>query len=306
MDRTKRIRRINAIKRFAAGEDPDFGNIQEIPSSGQFGNHEIIKTDFDLVFEPGELDEAFSRAANKEWITLVEEAKRRRIPYLFYLDPAKSTVHEKYFGVKTDEFGFIDTPASASLGRAAAEGKVPRNNWSQVKKLEVPAELRTKFGTRHIFTLDLAGERTVIQHSVRFLQGAKGNPARLRRIDLSSGTDPQFTTTYESRHEPARMDAPSALESRLRALERGLDKGIDTYPLLAKTVNRFLTTLDNRIDNLLSEQQAKNPTVKFHGGKQETTDILRQNILRLIIKSLEGELSPLAGSKVYEEEDKLI
>jgi len=306
MNRAKRIRRINALRRFAAGEEPDFEGVLEVPHSGQFGNHEVLKADFDLRFNPDELDEAFMRSANKEWITLVEESKRRQIPYLFFLDPNKATDHEKYFGVKTEEFGFIHTPASATLLQAANEGRVPRNNWSEVKKLEVPPELRTRVGQAYIFTLDRAGERTAIAHSVRFLQGAKGNPDRLRKIDLSSKGDPQFTTTYETRYEPAQEDVAPALQSRVRTLERGLEKSLDAYPLLERTISTFLKTLDTRLDKIISEQQSKNPTVKFHGGRDETMDILRQNVLRLIIKSLEDENSPLAGSKIYEQERKMI
>jgi len=307
MSREKRMRRVRAIK-IAQSEDPfDLNDIPRVSSSGQFGNHELLRTDSELKFDTDNLDELFMQASNKEWITIPDEARRFNIPDLYYLNPSLATSHEKYFGVKT-EYGFLHTPATAALFAAALNGSVPRKNMSEMKALEVPKELRAKVGMDQLFTLDSAGEQIVIGQATNFLLRSKNNPNLMRRFKVDQSGEVEMSTSHSRGlvREPGQHQVSERVDKKLSLLERGLDKGIESYPRLERTVNTFLETLSTRMESLIKEQSNTNRTIRFEGGRDETEDIMRQNILRLLLEALNGDDSPLRGSEVYEQDYKII
>jgi hypothetical protein len=130
----------------------------------------------------------------------------------------------------------------------------------------------------------------------------------MRRFKVDQSGEVEMTTSHSQgiAREPGSAPVSESVEKRLDLLQRGLDKGLDSYPRLERTVNTFLGTLSTRMDSLVKEQQNINRTVRFEGSKKETADILRQNILRLLLEALKSETSPLQGSEVYEQDYRIV
>ena len=191
---------------------------------------------------------------------------------------------------------------------AAIRGSVPRHNPEEMVALEVPAELRNRVGMPYLYTLDSAGERLVIGQAINFLLRSKNRPAQMRRFKVDQSGEVEMTTTHSRGkvREPAQQHVSEKVQKRLDLIQRSMDKGLDSYPRLERTVNTFLGTLSGRMDSLIKEQSNVNRTVRFEGNAEQTMDILRQNILRLLLEALKDENSPLQGSEIYEQDYRMI
>lgn len=316
MNRESRVRRLKAMIKVAqlsnvnaskADDNFDFNSITRVPSDGQFGSQKMIHSDDIDTFETKDLNELFMRAANNEWITPPDRARSLGLSSLYRLDPSIATDHEKYFGIKTDK-GFIHTPATSALFVAAIRGSVPRSDLSQVKVLEVPSELRGRAGMDTIYTLDEAGENRVIGNSVELYLQSGGNTESVRSLNVGKGGEVDWTSTHsQGRHRMPGSKAPSAeVERRMRVVERSVEKSLDSYPRLERTIGTFMDTLSNRMDSLLREQSNVNRSVRFEGSKDEVKDILLQNIFRILMKELKSDHSPLRNAAFYERDYKMI
>lgn len=303
----QRMKKIATLLRAAQVQEPDFSKIPKIPYQGQFGHQKVFRSDSNLEFSSKDLDELFFQAANKEWITIPDEARRKNIPELYYLDPGQASAHEKYFGILT-EYGFVHTPASAALFNAAVQGSVPRKNFNEIKALQVPPEFKSRFDGPYLHTLDSAAEKMIVEQSVDYLLRSKNNPDLLRRMKVNPSGETEFTSSHSRglHMTPGSGPVSDEVTRRISLIEKSLVKGLDSYPRLENTVSRFLETLNTRIDALVSEQQNVNRSIRFEGKKSETEDILRQNIYRLILEALKSDLSPLKGTNSYEQDYKVI
>lgn len=308
MKRENRIRRIEAFADFIKESQQEvtpeaLAALPLVSEDGQFGNHEIFFEDFTLQFNPNDLpfDKQIFWAANKTWISLVADARKKKLPYLYYLNPDKATLHEKYFGIKTDN-GFVHTPATASLFRTASLGLSRRTDLSKLVRLETPSEKTNEVG-QWIVTLAPEAEAARIRSSVENLREVGNRPDLLRRQVLHPGDELGEMTgshTRGPRQNPVGTDVMPDTAKAISLITKSLERDIEKYPRLQSTLSEIKRLLDTRVDALLKEQYAVNRTIRFEGSKEQTAFILKHNLLRIILESLTADGAALQGTNLYE------
>ncbi len=286
--------------------EEDFDDIPELlPTADQWGNHEIIMEDPTMQFDPATINEAISRSMDRRWVTLPTVARRKGITKLYYLDPNRASEYEKYFGIRTDDFGYLHTPATASLNQAATAGSASRNqaksgNDFLVRWLQTPSDYPGSTGQMKFLSLDPESERQVIAASMRLLEEAHERPDLMRRMRVGPDGLVETTTSHSRgvREVPYGEEVSPELQRRLDLYERGMSKGLDEYSRLDQTVNSVVQTFNNRMDQLIREQYNVNRTVRFDGSREEMNDVLKQVMLRKVLEALTSGDGPFADTEL--------
>jgi hypothetical protein len=315
MNREKRIRRLKAMHKSlllseAADYEPlteeDFNDIPELlPTADQWGNHEVIMEDPTMQFKPEDLNQAISRSMDRRWITIPEVARRKGVTKLYYLDPARASEYEKYFGIRTEDFGYLHTPATAALNQAATAGAAARTqaksgNDFLVRWLQTPSDYPGSTGQMKFLTLDPESERNVIVASTRLLEEAHERPDLMRRMRVGPDGTVETTTSHSRgiREVSYGQEISPEIQRRLTLFERGMSKELEDYSRLNTTINSIVQTLDNRMEALLREQFGVNRTARFEGSREEMNDVLKQVMLRKLLEALTTGDGPFADTEL--------
>lgn len=275
-------------------------------NEGQFGNHEVFMEDFTTRFRPTDIDQAIAMSGNLDWITIPSVARKKGIPNLYFLDPNKATIYERYFGVKT-EYGYLDTPATVALrGAVFNPGKVHRFESNQ-PMLEVPPDYPQLTSGIRFMALDPRAEQAVISHASTIMERAQGRPEHVRRVQVEESGAGEFTATHEEgRHRvPGSESISKELESKAKHLESAISKfyeedkdGDMQLRRLHSTISRIKQILDSKMDSLVSEQRDKNRSLRFEFKKEEYDDLIKQALLRILLSELTGEGGPFEGTEL--------
>lgn len=280
-----------------------------------FSEPEIFKQDISGEFTPDSLNQAMEWSKMKAWVTIPSESRRHGIPYLYYINPLTMTEHDKYFGIKAGG-KYINTPVSAVLSHAAIQGLSKRDLSVNGKKLIVPKDhpMRSYSGD-YIVPLDQTAERELINASTQILQDANNKPSNIRRVNYDTDEGGvQYTTAHSRgiREIPGRALNPYSLEAKIEGLDRAFGKGLEAYPELQNTVSEFVGSLSANMESLVSEHHEANKYLRFllskrkggEGGSKEAVrgDILKQDMLRLIIQALTESDGPFSDTPLSTNE----
>jgi hypothetical protein len=243
---------------------------------------------------------------NRDWITIPSEARRMGIPTLYYLDPARATEYEKYFGIHTDEYGYLHTPATQALHHAmvsgmAARGQAKLGNDYLVRWLKTPGDYATSTSKGKYLTLDPESERQVVAASSRLLEESHEKPSLQRRMRVHPSGLVEQTTSHSRgiREVPYGSDISPEISRKLELLDRGMSKDLESYPRLKQTVDSLNQSLGNRMDSLMREFRGTNRAMNFEEfSKEEMEDIVRQGILRMFLKAITEGDGAFAGTEL--------
>ena len=323
MKREQRIRRVRALHKamlmvqaaeYSPVTEEDIPNIPELlPTADQWGNHEVLIEDLTMEFEPETINQAITRSMDRRWITLPTVARRQGITKLYYLDPARASEYEKYFGIKTDEFGYLHTPATAALNRTATQGSAARNNAKSgndflVRWMQTPSDYPGTTSQMRFLSLDPESERQVISASVRLLEEANERPDLMRRMRVGPNGVVETTTSHSrgTREVPTGEDLSPELQKRFELYERGMSKDLTDYSRLDQTVTSMVQSFNNRMEQLLSEQYHVNRSIRFTGSREEMNDVLKQVMLRKVLEALTTGEGPFADTALGIPSDYVI
>ena len=230
-----------------------------------FSEPKILMTDPTFQFEPKTINALIFRSNNKEWITIPRFSQKHHIPHIYELTGTPS-VHERYFGVKT-EYGYVPTIASAILLHLAQKGVAGRGDISKLEKIKIPEDYRLAGQTGdYMLTLPAHIENAAIRDSLQMIQDAHQNADILRRMTYLPDTDSfSYTTSHSrgTRETPRNKPLSPEMQFRLQVLNRGLAHPIEDYPELQEEVDRFIKGLEVKMSKLLREQHSSNQTSRF-------------------------------------------
>ena len=275
----------------------------------KFSAPTILMTDPTGRFLPQNINMLVRMGNQRAWMAIPTMLNKgaQKIPYLYAIT-GEPSLHEKYFGIKT-EFGYIDTPASFFL-RMLAMGrrKMPGKDLRESEIIEVPQDHKDASRlSKNIITLGAEMEELATYDSVEVIDKIGGRTDLLRELAYNK-QDHNFYFTW-SHQGSGRLQLPGTgpddlkygestaqkdelfqeLSRRVAVMNLGVNKPLNAYPKLGSMTQEFVQAINQNIEELLREQHAVNRTsrmLKPSGKREEVDDVLRNIIIRKIVDAI--------------------